>query len=207
MRHIVFLLLIILFTETTAQQLTVLDSEATIYLKGRKIKKGDKISLSKKIKINHGGHLGLEYGRWSFYLKPGTYSMDSVFRGQIHSRQFIVDDSIYTILKTENLLKCQKTGIQCMDVNQLVNPNYKKKNNSITAISDSIVLKWDDRLEYDGNYYVVFTNLFGEFIYIDRTTKKEMDFNLRPFKNEKAIMYKVVSQDCIESDLMVIRIE
>lgn len=207
MRHIAFLLLIVLFTETTAQQLIVVDSEVTVYVKGRKIKKGDKIDVSKRIKINEGGHLGLEYGRWTFYLQPGTYSMDSVLQGQIHSRQFIVDDSIYSVLKNENLLSCKKSGIQCMDVNQLLNPNYKKKNNSIVATGDSVVLKWEYRPEYDGVYYVVFTTMFNEFVHLDKTIKKEIEFDLRPFKNEKAIMYKVVSKDCMESDLMVIRIE
>jgi len=206
MRHILIISLIIYYSEATAQQLIVADSKESFYIKGRKIKKGEKIDFERKIKINDGGQLGLEYGRWTFYLNSGVYDMDSVLRGQKRRREFIVDDSIYTVLKKLDLLNCRKEGIQCMDVNKFLNPN-RKNENTVLANGDSVVLKWDDRQDYKGLYYILFLTMFNEFIQLETTYNKELEINLLPFKSQKSILYKVISADCIESDLMLIRLE
>jgi hypothetical protein len=207
MRHLVFILLTFTLAETFAQQLTVVDSKETSYLKGRKIKKGDQVNKDKKVKIDQGGLLGLAYNRWTFYLDPGTYDMDSVLNGQKQRKEYIIDDSIYSILKKENLINCKKTGIQCRNVYEFLNPNYKRKDNTITFKGDSFLLQWDDRPDYNGDYYVVFSTMFDDLIHLEVTDKKEIQVNLRPLKKEKVLMCKVISKDCIESDLITLRME
>jgi hypothetical protein len=207
MRHILCIFAILTFYPLTAQRLVVTNSQDAAYLKGRKLRAGDRIDLQKKVRVSAHGQLGLEYGRWTFYLKPGTYDMDSVLRGQKSCREFIVDDSIYSILTRENLLHCRKSGIQCMDVNALSNPNYKKHDNTIIAKGGSVRLKWDDRPEYKGSYYVVFSTMFDELIHMELTEHRELEVDLTPFQGEKFIIYKVISRDCIESDPMTIKIE
>ncbi len=207
MRHILLILLIFPFFESTSQEVVAWGSEEATYLKGPKIKEGDKINLHRKVKVNDKGHLIVKYGRWTFTLESGTYNMDSVIRGQRQRREFIVDDSIYTFLENRGLLNCRKAGIQCLDVNQYLNPNYKPKDNTIVAKTDKIVLKWQDRTEYKGQYFIVFSTMFDELIHLEVADEKELEFDLLPFKKEKVIMYKVVAEDCIESDLMSIRLE
>lgn len=206
-KHLVSILLILSFSEVLSQQLSVVDSKETFYLKGSKIKKGNHINKNKKIKINEGGQLGLAYNRWTFYLEPGTYDMDSVLNAQKHRKEYITDDSIYSILKKENLINCKKKGIQCRNVEEVLNPNYKRKDNTITAKGDSVLLQWDDRLEYNDKYYVVFSTLFDELIHLEITDKREVKIDLKPLKKDEIIMYKVISKDCVESDFMAIKIE
>jgi hypothetical protein len=207
MRHTIVILLVIAFFQSTAQEPVAWTTENVTYLKGRKIKKGDKIDLNRKVKVGDNGHLIVEYGRWTFSLEPGTYEMDSVIHGQQQRREFIVDDSIYTILKNHGLLNCRKAGIQCLDVNQYLNPNYKPRDNTIVARTDKIVLRWEDRAQYAGRYFIVFSTMFDELIHLEVTDAKELEFNVLPFKKEKLIIYKVISEDCIESDVMSIRVE
>lgn len=207
MRHILPILLLISFFESAGQDVVAWRSEGARYLKGRKIKGGDRIDLDRKVNIGDKGHMIVEYGRWTFSLEPGTYDMDSVVYGQRQRREFIVDDSIYTILKNHGLLNCRKAGIQCLDVNQYTNPNYKPKDNTIVVKTDRVVLKWEDRVDYTGRYFVVFSTIFDELTHLEVTDKKEMEFNVVPYKKEKLIMYKVISEDCIESDMMSIRVE
>jgi hypothetical protein len=206
-KHLVSLLLIFSFSETLCQQLTVVNSKETFYMKGSKIKKGDHINKNKKIKINEGGQLGLAYNRWTFYLEPGTYDIDSVLNAQKQRKEYIIDDSIYSILKKENLINCKNTGIQCNNVSEIFNPNYNRKDNTLTAKGDSVLLQWDDRSYYNDNYYIVFSNLFDELTHLEITNKREIKIDLKPLRKEKILMYKVISKDCFESDLMAIRIE
>lgn len=207
MRHILLILFIIPFFESTAQDVVAWGGEKVTYLKGSKIKEGDRINLHRKVKVNDKGHLIVKYGRWIFSLESGIYDMDSVIRGQRQRREFIVDDSIYAILKNRALLNCRKAGIQCLDVNQYLNPNHKRNDNKIVAKADRVALKWEDKADYKGFYYVVFSTMFDELVHLELTDKKELEVNVQLFKKEKLVMYKVISEDCIASDTMTIRVE
>jgi hypothetical protein len=207
MKYIAYFLIIFSSAETLAQQVTVRDSRKATYLNGQRIKKGHEISTTESVRIAGGGHLGLTYGRLTFYLDPGTYDLDSVLQRQKMKREYIIDDSIYSVLKKENLLNCKKTGIQCVNCNALANPNHKRQDHSVVATGDSVTLRWDQHPDYKDNYYVVFSTMFEEYIHIQKTAKNELNFNILPFKREKAILYKVISKDCIESDWMLIHLE
>jgi hypothetical protein len=51
------------------------------------------------------------------------------------------------------------------------------------------------------------SNMWGDYIGIQTTDKNELIIDLRPYKKEKFIHYKVISADCFESELKSIHIE
>jgi hypothetical protein len=204
MRHIVLLLLLLFFSETLSQELTVADSKKATYLDGQIIQKGDTINTNGRIRIARRGKLGLRLGRSTFNLKRCNYDMDSVLRQRI-TREYLIDDSIYSIMRNENVLDCKKTGFYCMTYRRLTNPNYRQADHMVLATGDSVKLNWEERPDHKGVYYVVFATVFEDLIHIEITDKNALNFNLLPFKREKAILYKVVSKGCIESDWMLIR--
>jgi len=96
------------------------------------------------------------------------------------------------------LINCQK-AITC----------YRTSTNNPARYSDqdSILLAWDFRSNYKGKYYVVVMNLFEDHVLLMITDEKELVLNLKPLKTERDIIYKVISEDCFESELIAIHMK
>jgi hypothetical protein len=207
MKHIVLVILFsVMFFESSGQQLTASRSKKVKYVDGRQIAVGDHIEHGNKVRIDKGGGLTLTYGRWMFHLKPGTYDIDSALDKELQKREFIVDDSIYSVLKNKNLLDCKTASVECMNCSSVFNPKQKKGNVVITK-GDSVLLQWNDRPEYNGNYYIVFSTLFEDLLHLVVTDKKEIKISSKPLEKEKAVQYKIISEDCLASDSKILELE
>jgi hypothetical protein len=205
MRDFIQILLLISFTETIAQDVTILDASNAYYLDGTELKNRNALLTDQKVEIKKKGHLGIRYGHWRIYLKQGVYNMDSAIMAQRQIREYIIDDSIYSILKTKELHDCEDTSIQCANPYKYLDPWYK--DDRITkASSDTVVLKWENETNMRF-YYVVLSNMWDEYIGIHTSDKNELILDLLAYKNERTIFYKVISEDCAASETKQIRIE
>jgi hypothetical protein len=111
MRDFIQILLLISFTETIAQDVTILDASNAYYLDGTELKNRNFLLTDQKVKIKKKGHLGIRYGHWRIHLRQGVYNMDSVIMAQRQIREYIIDDSVYSILKTKELHDCEDTRL------------------------------------------------------------------------------------------------
>lgn len=206
MRLIIYIFTLLGFTHTIAQQLTVVDTEKSSYLGGSKLREGITLSTDKQVKIRTGGYVRMKYRHWEICLTPGIYKLDSVVFAQRQRREYIVDDSVYSILEAMGLTNCQLKGIRCGNPYKYLNPSYKDER-FVRALSDTVVLEWENEVNFAGPYYVVLFNIWEEYLDIHTTDKPELLLSLHPYKKQDGILFKVISADCFESDTRQIRIE
>jgi hypothetical protein len=83
--------------------------------------------------------------------------------------------------------------------------NIKQPNDRRLESADpSIKVEWNHPEGYRGKYYLVLTTMFQDYIDIKTTYENFIDLSLLPYKKHTAIIYKVVSEECRESDLNII---
>jgi hypothetical protein len=134
-----FLILFLFLTSSAlAQQLKVSSCKNAFYANGGKLKKNQQIGHERKVEIKNGGELGISFARWYVFLGPGKYDIDSVIREQKKRKDYIIDDSIFSVLTENKLLACRQAGIQCRHPSLL-----KKDDRTIQTTADSIALAWD----------------------------------------------------------------
>jgi hypothetical protein len=203
MRSALYILLIFSCSEALAQQLAVIESRNAWFPDGYPVVRGDIISLKKLVKVDNGGYLMVKYRGRSVYLKPGTHSLDSVFKKEKLKPDFVHHDSVYTVLEKENLFPCQKIKNYKLNVYE---PPKNEHNITITE-NGTLLLKWYAWPGYNGEYYIVFSNMFDESLHVEKTASTELRVNLARFKKESHVLYRVVTKTCIGSKKMLIRLK
>ena len=79
--------------------------------------------------------------------------------------------------------------------------SHSKGSTPIRTTADSVLLTWDFRSEfndYKGKYFVVIRSMFDEYLQLIETDKGELVLNFIPFRMEKAVLYQVISEDCVQ---------
>ncbi|NOS93600.1 MAG: hypothetical protein HOP30_16905 [Cyclobacteriaceae bacterium] len=101
---------------TVAQFYRVTEVKKSFYASKKKIKKGDTLNLKSNFFIEKKGKLTFQHiNEWySIYTQPRKYRMDSLIGEVMASREYKLHDSVYTILKKNNILHCKFTyKIEC----------------------------------------------------------------------------------------------
>ena len=175
-----------------ANEATEIEVYKDCKVNGQKLKKGEVLASGKKVKIKKDGELWFKYRRWGIYLKEGIYDPDSVVAAQKQRREYIIDDSVYTVLKSRGLDNCEMKGLRCG--NPYAFGRRSPHDDTITTTSaDSVVLTWEREADYAGGYLVVFSNLFDEYVGMASTDTNELILNLIPYRKEKA--WTIVGSD------------
>lgn len=190
---------------TAAQPVKVESCKNAIYTKGGKVRKGQRFDPSKEIQIRADGELGMTIGRWCTHLGPGNYNIALVVDSLKKRREYILDDSIFSVLSKNKLLNCNP-GIQCRGRGPSGTSNHDP---TIRTRADSVTLSWESfHGPFVRKYYVVILNVFDEYLGLLQTEQKEITLHFTGLmKKEKNLVYKVISEDCFQSDAMLIVIE
>jgi len=193
--------------ECSAQKLEVYYSKGVV-ANGKKIRKGDKLSPFTKVNIDERGSLAIFFGRRLLTLNTGSHNLDSAISAEKNKREYIVDDSIFTVLKTKKLTGC-RTEFRCMTCSAR-GPGYVRKDHdhTVTAVGDSVVLNWNFQSKFEGKYYVLVSAVFDDYLHLAETDQQALTLRLTPaMKSEQQLIFKVIREDCVESDMKLIQIE
>lgn len=186
-----------------AQPAKVVSCKKASYTTGEKITKGQHLDHTKEIQILKGGKLRVVSGRRSGYLGPGQYNVDKIVSNQQFWRDHVLEDSIFSVLKKHKLLHCKNKIIQC----HRGGDSSTQKSSVITTKEDSVTLQWDDAPGHSSKYYVVVMNVYEEYLQLIQTDKREATLNLTGLKMYNTVIYKVITEDCYESEVMCIRMQ
>jgi hypothetical protein len=112
-------------------------------------------------------------------------------------------DSIHQVLKSKNLDRCQPVR-PCGNPFERV---FKKaEDNVLTAKADSITLTWNHWTDYTGKYYVLVASVFDDFLFLGEVDTNQYVLSLKPFKGEPVVQYKVIAENCTETQTRPIRL-
>jgi hypothetical protein len=187
-----------------AQEIKVEIANIVSYVNGSRIKKNSVPKSGQRVEINEGGSLQVSVGRMGFVLKEGIYNLDSMIVQCKNSHEYKIDDSVYTFLKSKNLLKSQPI-LTCLNPYQYSNKAYSAEEQFVKAKSDTVTLNWSGyRNEFKGNYFVVFQTMFNDYLGILKTQDNKLVVDLKGFKEEN-ILYRVISEDGFEYDYRLIK--
>jgi hypothetical protein len=193
------------FSELYSQRLIAAKAKGAYYKGGEKLLSKKRVKTGTKIEIAEGGELWLEYGKWNFSLGSGTYDIDSVVNASVKFN--LKKDSIYNILKSQNLLNCREANaLRCLGAGPFDTKKIEKLEISLTT---PLELSWK-REGFEDLYYVIITNIFDEYIYLEstRSSSTKIDLlKLKPNIVSNAILCKIVSTSCEASNTLLIAIK
>jgi hypothetical protein len=190
-----------------SQDLIVRESRRAFYSNGKVVNIKDSIPPGTKVRIEKKGKLFIDYkNRWTLYFKTGMHNIDSALRIELAKPEFKKHDSIYSILDHKGLQECRfkYKYTEVLD-NGAVHGTSRVDDikisgeNVLTAKSGTVALRWTHPLDYSGNYYVLVTDLFSQYIGLVETKASEVNLDLSPYMTEKRILLKIIAEDCRES--------
>ncbi|HYG02363.1 MAG TPA: hypothetical protein VD927_07945 [Chryseosolibacter sp.] len=199
--------MVLLSKSGNAQALVVSSSKKTFYLNGEKIKTGDTLDLRRPVIIKQKGTLQYAFpNKWSSHTnKPDTYRLDTMMASIMSTKEYILHDSIFNILKSRNLHDCHfnyhftcKTtpgGHACDFADDIKIENDQV----IRTNADSVPVSWKFPVAYGGNYFMVISDMFDNYLALTVTSDTKIDLDLRPHKKQPLILYYIISEECRES--------
>jgi hypothetical protein len=145
-------------------------------------------------------------GWLSRHTVPMEYNVGSIFDSIKATREYTTHDSIYNVLKANGIYQCEFPYLlKCKPIFGGVATSLADmihgKNDIHTETSDSSIrIEWTHPGEYTGQYYILVSNLFEDYVDLKVTSTNFIDLNLIPYRSQNAIAYKVISEECRESD-------
>ena len=214
MKTLLLTLIFLLSGELTiGQTFTVYEVRKCFYANGGRIKKGDTLSLQSKFTIQKSGEIELTFiDQWSFRRNNvGNYAMDTIYSNLKRLKTFRTIDSIYQVLKDNRIADCKFNYKYSSKFKKLTDgsvvswsdtDNIKVKNNQRIETTDSIVLiEWDYPVDYSGKYFLLLSSMFDEYIDVLTTSDESIELDLGKYRGiHQLIMYKVISEECRESN-------
>ena len=179
------------------------------YTDGEKIKNGDTLTLQSSFTVAKKGSLQLmlENGQALFCTEPGIHRVDTLFAALQKTTAYRRHDSVYMVLKTNNIYKCSfPYTLVCEPL---------KFGGYATRYADRIdldgvfrtetaeptmKLKWNYPVPYEGKYFILVTDLFGDFLNIYSTAENTFELPLVPLKPAGVVLYRIISGECRESE-------
>jgi|GEM_PF-6322381 len=193
------------------QELKVDFARRAYHANGVKIKKGNELSRKEQVLIKEEGQLNIRYKeRWTIIVKPGKYIIDSLVKSESDKPDFMINDSIHNILEAKGLNDCnfkyqqEQAGVHAH--RNIDNIEINIPGNVLTG-EDTLTIRWKNPSPYRGEYYVVLTNMFDDYVGLEKTASEELVLNLKRYKKHVAVLYKITAEDCRESETYIIRIE
>jgi hypothetical protein len=199
---------------TIAQTFVISESKKCFSLDNKKLKTGDTLNINSVFSIEKNGKIVIQHpNQWqSIYSTPSKYRLDTLLAKLITTREYVIHDSIFNILKEKNIYHCDfpyklicKPIFSGFSTSNADDIKDQTKYTSETAYS-SIKLEWTYPVEFKGKFYILVTNGFDEYIDIKVTTDKFIDLDLLPYRGQGIILYKVISEECRESDTNFIKV-
>jgi hypothetical protein len=138
-----------------------------------------------------------------------SYKLDTLVASIKSTREYIIHDSVFNVLKQNNIDNCNfPYKLICKPIfggfATSYADNIKLPNGRIETSEASIRIGWNHPEAYQGKHYILLTTFFGEHVDIKETRENFVDLNLLPYKRHTAIIYKVISAECRESDQNII---
>jgi len=212
-RAVVILIILFITTHLTIAQIFIVsESKKCFTSDNKKLKKGDTLIINSVFSIERKGKLTIRHpNQWySSYSTPSKYSLDTLFAKLMSTREYITHDSIFNVLKEKNISQCDfPYKLICKPIFGGYATSYadnikQETNFRVETTEPSIKIEWNYPVNYKGSYYILITNMFEDYIDIKVTTDNFIDLNLIPYKRQSAILYKVISEECRESDTNLI---
>lgn len=189
-----------------AQNLVVSQCKNAFYRNGQAIEVNDSIPRNSIVHVGKRGSLTIRHrGHWSMHFKMGLHNIDSAWAIETARKEFLKHDSIWSVLNKRGLDECN-FSYRCEEILDGAVHGQRRTDDiklsmeeHVIAGSDSVKIAWTYPISYSGEYYIVVMNLFEQYIGLTTTKSSEIEMNMRPFKTEKAVLLKVISEDCRES--------
>ena len=206
------LFIFVLITYTSfGQELNVDFAKGAYSSTGEKIRKGKALSRKSEVLIKKDGQLNLRYkNRWTIIVDPGKYDIDSLLKSELDNPDFRINDSIHNVLEGKGLKDCRfnyKTEQAGVHAHRNIDDIKIKIARNVLTSEDTLTIKWENPIPYRGEYYVILKNMFDDYIGLETTRSDEMMLNLKRYKKHIAFLYKIMAEDCRESETHIIRME
>lgn len=118
-----------------------------------------------------------------------------------------VHDSIRHVLKTKGLLRCKVIDTTyCLNVSEIATTGKKSDPVPSRHIDETWNLKWNISSEFEGPFYVVITNMFAEYVFLQSTDDDHLEVSLSRFSNEKLILCEIVSANCRKTRMIALKL-
>lgn len=174
---------------------------------GKKLVRNLPVPDGATIIVKKRGSFKISFGtNWATVLdRPGKYNIDSIRSAAVKIRS--KHDTIYLELVRRGLDNCNFKYMR-KSVSNSVYGYVETDRIDVPAPNvytrDSIYrIQWKHPLHYNGEYIIVITNLFEEYLAFYSTRETYLDLPLYQFKD---IGYKVISEECRESRTAYIHI-
>lgn len=218
MRFLLVIFFVFAITHAYSQQLRVVGYTKYAAIKnGRSLKDGDTLSVHNTVVIKQGGELHLiNKTGWGFYLKKGTYDLDSCF--QMYKNIYRDYDSVKAIVDTifPNGVKGQfRTVCGTSFIGNSQDRNYQSgnidflhaENNKIKATTDTVTIYWRDPQKYTGRYIIEFKNMYDEKIGYRISNINRVTINVNDFpNNDNNLLVTIYSEDGRKSALNLVQV-
>ena len=197
------------------QSFIVREVKKCTHTDGRKIKKGDTLDLASNFIVSKKGTINLQHANgWVMqYSAPVSYKLDSLFGKVKISPEFITHDSLFNILSSNNVEKCNFpykfdctpifNGIAFGTATSIAD-NIKTPNRRIETFENTVMLKWMYPVPYDGKFYLIIKNMFEDYIDLKVVQGDSFLLDLTPYKKHGGILYRITSEECRETDDQII---
>lgn len=212
-RTVVILSLVFITTQLIiAQAFVVSESKKCFTSDNKKLKEGDTLFMNSVFSIEKNGKLMIRHpNQWySAYSTPSKYRLDTLLAKLVTTKEYMTHDSIFNILKEKNINQCDfPYKLICKPIFGGYATSYadnirQETNFRIETTEPSIKIEWNSPVEYKGSYFILVTNIFDDYIDIKVTRDNFIDLDLIRYKRHNAILYKVISEECRESNKNVI---
>jgi hypothetical protein len=212
-----FVLLFVATHYSIAQQFVVIQSNNSKYDNGFRIKARDTLQADTRMNIENGGIVSVRHPNWfvTRFTKPGSYQMDFYLDKIVENPNYLKHDSLYNFLRGYGMDDCI-LGAKVSNSLKLSASKEKRTDSRLTMKGQSSIstdksvhkLEWSMAGKYTGNYFVVVSNMFDDYLdEIMVIKKRKIALDLNKYPKESALVIKIYSQDCSQANLVIKRVE
>jgi len=201
------------------QTFHVTEAKKVFYNNGRKVVEHDSVNLSAVVVVQKRGKIAIHEDDgvgMMYFHQPGTYRLDSAFAREKATSYYIRNDSVYRVLKANNIAHCRER-FRCGTCNLYrpapgnsldIEPIGQFAVNYLVEVTDpAFRLEW----LYPTNapnkkYFVVVKDMFDENVDLITTSETHVDIDMRKY-NSEVIIYRIIANDCVQSTERIIRLK
>jgi hypothetical protein len=198
---------------TIAQTFVVDEAKKCFSFDNKKIRNGDTLDITSGFSIEKNGKITIRHANdwYSRYTIPMKYKIDTLFTKLTLTKEYVTHDSIFNVLQQNNIHHCEfPYKFICKPIfggvaTSLADDIKQEGNYIIETNETNLKIEWTYPTEYKGRYFILISNMFDEYIDVKVTSDSYFNLDLMPYKPQHAILYKVVSDECRESRMNLIK--
>ncbi len=213
---LILLLMSVVSFSSFSQSLQAGGVRRAYYEDGAEVKNGDTLRSADIILLKKKGSVYLYYsnGYVSGSMRgPRTISIDSLISNDTQLHAFQLHDRIFRVLLQNHLRTChpenpkqcmrQKFDFGCNRPGKLYLPSEPIK----AKAGETVQLAWKDAVPNSVKRYILISSLFEDYLDIFETIEQHFVLDLKRYPEERALQYRIITNDCRESDSGIIHIE